>query len=580
MRLLRHGLGLLSALVLLGTARADAPPDPLRLMPDQADVVAQVRDPRKLVETFTTLPQVRELLTLEAVQELYDSTNSRRFYQLVAYFEKELGLPWPELVDRIAGGGAALGVKFGPDPAPALLVIQGKDEALVRRFVKVGLGIVEQELARTESKDKIERGTYRDLETVHIGKGFHAAVAGSALLVSNTDHALKLAIDLFRDGDKKSVRHVPGLAEAGKLLPPGPLASLWVSLKLAHASKQGQEIFELPNNQPILTVFFGGWLDVARRAPFICAGLYHDEKGFLTTVRMPAGRNGMPTELAMHLPPADFPGLLPLLEPAGVLYSSSYFLDASKFWEHRAKLVNAKQLPTLEQFDKNSGRFLLGNRLSDLLSQTGARQRLVVANQHATGYKRTPGVRITSFALVIEMRQPEKFSKSMDAVFRGAALLAGTQINLKLTEEKYRDRAIVSYRFPEDSDFKPDVNDIRFNFSPCFATVGDQFIVSSTTELCRDLIDQVQKEQRTIKGKHETITVRSRVYGSGGAESLRVAQDDLVAQTILAQALPPDKAREQVQALANWVQRLGTLDIESAYGATEFRYDIRLKLGK
>ncbi len=406
-------LGWLSCLVLLGTATiapAEAPPDPLRLMPDQADLVLQVRNPRRLVEAFTTLPQLKELQQFEVVQELYDSTNYRRFYQLVAYFEKELGLPWPELLDRVAGGGAVVGVKFGPDPAPALLVVQSKDEALLGKFVALGEQLLEQELTRAESKDKLERGSYRDTKTVRIGKGFHAAVVGSALLVSNVDYGLQRAIDLYRDGDKKSMRHVAGLTESRRLLPPNPLASLWVSLEPAHRSKQGKEVFEVPNGQPIFTVLLGGWLDVARRAPYLCAGLFQDEQGFLATVRMPRGRDGMPNFLAAHLPPADFPGVLPLLEPKGVLYSTSYFLDVSKFWDYRAKLLNAKARQQVDAFDANSGRFLLGTRFSQLLAEVGARQRLVVANQHAAGYQRKPGARVPSFAFVVEMRQPEKFS--------------------------------------------------------------------------------------------------------------------------------------------------------------------------
>ncbi len=168
----------------------------------------------------------------------------------------------------------------------------------------------------------------------------------------------------------------------------------------------------------------------------------------------------------------------------------------------------------------------------------------------------------------------------MDPLLRTAALLASTQVNLKLVEEKYAGHKIIGYRFPEDGELKVDVNEIRFNFSPCFTTVGDQFIASSTLELCRDLIDQVQKEQAPIRSQRDTVSVHFRLYSTGGAGALKAAQDDLIAQTILAQALPPEKAREQVQTLIDWVQRLGTLEVESAYGRNDFRYDLRVKFGK
>src|SRR5208283_243986 len=170
--------------------RAETPPDPLRLIPDQADLVFKIERPRQLVEAIINLDVIKQLQTLEAFKEFNDSTNYRRFYQFLAYFEKQMGGQWPDLVDRLAGGGAALGVKFGPDPAPVLLVIQSKDEELLRKFVKLGKEIIESELARQQSRERFEIGSHRNIEVHHLGDGFFAAIAGSALLVSNKKEAM------------------------------------------------------------------------------------------------------------------------------------------------------------------------------------------------------------------------------------------------------------------------------------------------------------------------------------------------------------------------------------------------------
>ena len=98
----------LALLLLAAPARADAPPNPLRLVPDEADLLVQVDNPRRLLESFLNLDLFRQAQGLDAVREFYDSTNYRRFLQLVAHFEKQLGAPWPELIDRLAGGGAAV----------------------------------------------------------------------------------------------------------------------------------------------------------------------------------------------------------------------------------------------------------------------------------------------------------------------------------------------------------------------------------------------------------------------------------------------------------------------------------------
>ena len=561
-------------------ARADAPPDPLRLVPREADLFLQVNDPRHLVDTVRALPALEAWYDLQPVKEYRDSTNARLFAQLVAYFEKELGAKWPDLLDRLAGGGAVVAVKLGPNPAPALLVVQGKDEELLHKFVRLGLDVAEQELARRGSKDRPEKGSYRNVETVRIGGQLHAAVVGSALLVSNFEEVLHRGIDLHLDGDKASLAGNPGVAEARKLLPGRPAGMAWLNLETVRKAPQAKDVFTLPRDNFLLTVTAGGILDVVGRSPFLCAGLYADEDGLALRGRLPRGRDGLAPALATHVPLAGRPGSRPVLRPHGVIYSDSFYLDVGKFWEGREKLFTAQQVKQFEDFDKNSGRFLAGNRFSKLLTQAGPYQRLVVAHQASPGYKTRPKTTIPAFAVVVEMREPDEFAKGMETVLRGAALLAGAQARLKLTEEKHGEHTLVGYRFPEDRPLKGDVNDIRFNFSPCFCAVGDQFFASSTIELGHELIDLLEKEAKDGGDQGQSAAQRTLVSSAGGAELLQSFEDVLLTQAILDQALSPDAAREQVRTFIDLVRRLGVLEREVSYDANEVRYDVRLKLAR
>src|SRR4051812_31015232 len=118
---------LLGLSVLAGPARADSAADPVRLVPAQADLLLHVPAPRRAVEAFTGFDWRRQWGQLNSVPEPLASPTARRGQQLIAYFEKQLGLPWPELLDRVAGGGMAAATKFGMDPPPALFIIQGTD---------------------------------------------------------------------------------------------------------------------------------------------------------------------------------------------------------------------------------------------------------------------------------------------------------------------------------------------------------------------------------------------------------------------------------------------------------------------
>jgi hypothetical protein len=579
-RFLLACLGLLLTTALL---RADAPPDPVRLVPEQADLLLEVHHPRQLVEGATTLDLVNQLRAVDQVRELLDSTTFRRFYQIVTYFEKQLGTAWPEMLDRLAGGGVVLAAKQGDNPGHALLVIQGKDAELTKKFAHLGLDVLEQELARQDLKAALKKGSYRGLETAQLGNDFHAAIAEAAILVSNREEVLHAAVDLHLDGGKKSLVHTADFVEARKLLPSDVLASAYLSFGTLHKSPAAKDLFEFPRTNPVgnlLTILFGGYADVVGRAPFICAGLVPQKDGLVATIRMPRGREGMSPVSSVHLPPPGQPGSLPLLEPKDVMFSSSFFVDISKFWDDRAKLFAPEYVKILEEFDKNAPGPLGGNKVQSLLTMTGAYHRVVVANQANRGYKIAPKVILPAFAVVVEERDPEAFSKTAETALRAAALLASTQVRLKLTEEKHGDLTLVGYRFPENVKVKQDVNDVRFNLSPCFFSVGKFFVASSTLELGHELADLLQKEQSGSPAKADPATVRSQAYGRGGADFLTSVEDVLLTQAILDQALTPEAAREQVHKLLALVRKLGVVKFDSGYGDNDFHYDARLILGK
>jgi hypothetical protein len=574
MHRLRHDrccLAFLTLVLAALPARAESPPDPLRLVPAEADLFFKVENPRRLLDAVHYDELIEQLRGIPFLREQLESANVRRLLQFLAYYEKQLGFERMELLDRLAGGGVALGVKIGPNPAPALLVIQGRDEALMRKFLALTTEIVEAEIARQGAGEPTQRERYRDVEIVRFSKDAYAAVAGSALLVSNVGKTVQLGVDLFKDGGGKSLAGSPRVEEARKQLPPAPLA--WASLNLETTLHKSLG----DSKGPSIFLLLGGWFDVARRAPYLAAGFYEKDGTYLASVRMPRGRHGMPAVLDGHLPPAGQVASRPLLEPPGVLASASFYLDLAKLWEHRADVLDEQQLKGLNELEKNFQRLLAGANLGDLLQQVGTQHRLVVVHQAKSVYKTTPAVRLPAFAIVLDMRKPEKLGRSLEAILRAAALLAGTQVRLKLVEEEHGDRTIVGYRLVEGESLPGDPTNLRYNFCPCFVRVGNQFVVSSTMELGHKLVDLLEQEAKGAAAGSSS-PARVQLYAAGGVALLETFEDQLVAQTVLGQAASPQEARQQVRALGDLVRKLGTLRLETNYGEQDFRFDITLSL--
>lgn len=562
--------------------RADAPPaasDPLRLVPAQADLVLQLERPRTLHDAVFALDAVKQLKELDALREYYDSTNFRRFTQLLAHFEKKLGAAYPDLLDRLAGGGAALAVRFEQEKPPVLLVVQGKDAAATRDFARLALEVVTQELARAEKPARPEKITHRGIEGHRLGNEFFLVAAGQALLVSNSEKAMKAAIDLHCDGDAKSLRRSPEFAEARKLLGAETLASFWVNMNRAREFAQFKVALDTFTTDPTFTLLIGGVGDAARRAPFVCGGMNKTADGFAFDVCFPRGRDGMGEAAKLVLPAAGQAGSLPPLEPKDVLFSMSYFLDLKTAWENRTKLLNKDALKGIGELEKNSAYFLGGTKLSKLLSMTGPHQRFVQAAAiPSTVYKKAaPKVRISPFAVVQEVRDPD-FAKTMNFSLRAAGLIGAFQFNLRMVEEKVGDVTLVTYRFAEDKPLKQDPNGARYNFTPCFALVGDQFFAASTVELGRELVGLLQAEAKA-RATCSPAPAQLRFYSSGAAASLRGVREQLITQAVLAQALTPEAARAQADAIVHLVEGLGTVRMHTTYTPTTTRLSLRAVVG-
>src|SRR4029077_16035083 len=155
--------------------------------------------------------------------------------------------------------------------------------------------------------------------------------------------------------------------------------------------------------------------------------------------------------------------------------------------------------------------------------------------------------------------------------FRSGALFFTFKVGLNLKEESYKGCDMVSYFFSETKKVEGDAANVRFNFSPTYVAVGDQFVVSATAELARDMIDVLQAEK---KPKASKASMQTKLFASGFADIARANEDAALTQLILAQALPPTTAKNELRAILDLVDRLGSLRLEINYGQNDFRYDI------
>jgi hypothetical protein len=568
----------LAAVVALPALAAAGPSDPLRLIPKDAGLAVVVENPRKLAETVRDLDAYRSAQSLPAVREFLDSTVARRFFRLVDYYERELGGKWPELLDKVAGGGVALGAQLGPNPAPALLAVRGTDEAAVAEFFRLAVAALEQEAARQAGGEaptaRVRKAAHNGVETVHLGDEFHAARVGPVIYVSNKEASLFAGLDL-KPGE--SVADRSGPAAARKLLGGDPLAWAWLDFAKIKEGKQAKDFFESTRKDLFQTLVFGSSADAFRRSDFVAAGLYRTAGGFAAKVRLPAKRADLPAEFALHAPAPDKPGSLPLLEPKGVVYSQSFYLDLGALWTDRKKLINEQQLKDIEKAEKDISKFLPGTTLGKLLEMSGPYHRIVAVQRDEKLYSVTPDQAIPPFALVSSMRDPQ-FGKTASSAIRAGAMLATFQVGLAMSEEQYDGVTIVSYRFPENKPFPGgDPGKVRFNFVPCFAVVGDYLVASSSPGLVKELIPELRKT--SDPAKCSPAVWRAKTYAAGLAQTIRDNPEPVVTNAVLTDGVGLEEAKRQVAALADWVATLGAAELSIDHQADAYQIKVEWKTG-
>ena len=552
------------------SAFAQEAKNPLRFLPSQVEWVVKIDRPRELFNAVEKNDLFEQAQKLAGVREFYDTTNFQQLYQLIAYFEKQLGKSRDEIIDELASGGIVLGAKLTP-PQGVVLVIQSKDEVALRKFVDLALDVLQKEFDRQESKERIVRKKQDGYDVGQIGAKINFALVDAALIITSDEKVLKIALATnAKKNGQTSVLQVPGFVAAANKAPAKALAWTWLNLEQVRKNPQFTDGLKAASLDPLQMVLFGGFTDLLRRSPDVSAALTSTAaNGYRLGIAMPVGREGM-APIKHMIVPADDTGMLPPLSAPRALSSSSYYLDLGQLWEKRVEILGKKNADGLDEGDKNLAKFLGGIKLAKLLKGIGPNHRLVFAQQKERPYKVKPTTAVPAFALVVDMRDPS-FAKDMNSIFRSAALLATFSIGLNLKEETYKDCEMVSYFFTEAKKYDGDLEGIRFNFTPTYVTVGNQFVISATKELARDVVDALKDEQ---KQKPIQASMRTQLYASGFADIIRSNEDATLTQLILSQALPPNTAKEELRTILDWVERLGTLRLESNYGANDFRYDI------
>jgi hypothetical protein len=531
--------------------------DPLQYIPSQANLVLKIEKPRAMVEAITEHKFFKQYAQLPQLKEVLESTNFKRGFQLLAHLEKKLGAKWPSVLDDLGSNGIALGTVTGKNPAPLVLILEGKDEKRVAELWDALLATVEEEVQRDAPQAKIEPKTEGKIRYFD-GGDFLTAQLGTTIAITNNKEAGK-AIGKLLLGDGKGILANDHVMSAKKLQGGDPLAWLWYDLDQLKESQAAKDFFAATKKEFLQTVVIGSSVDAARRASFISVGLFQKDDALKLTVKLPAKRADLPEELALHVPmKPDVPGTLPILNVPGAFYSQSFYLDIATLWTDRKRLLNDDIRKQFEEGEKQISKLLPGTTLGKLLEMSGPHHRFVMTERGKNYYKQVADYPLPEMALVTSMRDP-KFGAKMKTTIRTAMALASSTYTWSMKETKHDDVDIVSYYFSETKPYADDPTNFRFNFVPSFAVVNDSLVLATSPDLIKDLIPELKKP---INPKAcSPVVWRNRITGDGIATALLARPERSLSTQVLNTGLSLGEAKAQLNDLAKILRTAGEVGL-------------------
>lgn len=552
-------------------------------VPPDAVLALEISQPAAVLDLAAD-PQVIETVTsLPSYQKAAKETKLREFLTGVSFLEARLDIRWPAALHKLLDGGLLLSIH--PQNG-VLLITEAKDESLLRELHEVVTAIAKGEAKKAGQPDRVASKEYKGVTAWTFGSDESHAIVDNRFIIANRPSLLKAVLDLRAKAGGESLASLPAFQAAKQAVGPQALGVAFVNMEVFKQLPPIQKALET-NENPMAALLFAAVTDAMRQANWLGLGLDLD----LNRLTLKATANGQtadaPSQAAFTFPSQPSEGALPNLDVPGLIAGLSLYRDLHSFYAAKDELF-PERTSGLIFFENMMGIFFSGRDLTEeVLGETRPEIRFVVAEQEYDPSIGTPRIQLPSFGAIFRLRNPEKAALVAEEAWQKAVGLVNVtrgqkaQTGLIFDRVEYKDvRFSVAYFPTVDEKDKSDL-DLRFNFRPALARVGEYLVVASTEGLAKDLIDAVKKQAtESVKALAQTHSLIE-VDAARLASILQTNRDAMVRQTMVGKGKTRDEAESEFDFLVTLVRYLGRvkLDIASPQGQQQASLEVELQVG-
>ena len=329
-------------------------------------------------------------------------------------------------------------------------------------------------------------------------------------------------------------------------------------------------------DNPLGSLLFGGIVELAATSDYLGMSVDHDKHGF----RIRWGLDGGPSTVpAAHRPFFSDPksagtGSLPELD--GLIGGFAVHRDFAGWYQAREHLVEPELLPEFDKFETGLGNFLPGRDFGeDVLPLLGSQVVLIAAPQTYEHLDGRPGVQLPGFAMIVDLQDPQAggdlfslFFQTLMAILNIEAGQQGRQPWI-VASESYNGAQIAFARY-----LKRPVGQrlpIVFNFTPSATRIGKRFVICTSRDLCRKLVDHLQKPASDTSRENRNFAFELR--GASVAKALEANHELLTAES-LKEGKTLQQANRDMQYIFDLIRRIDHVRLSTHVRPRAFQLEL------
>jgi hypothetical protein len=552
-------------------------------IPRDAVIVVDIAQPQQLLDQLLDDRVTKAVTAAPQYQAATDNPEFKQLVGLVKYYQEKYEVDLRGLAGKLLGGGVTWAI--GPKEAN-LLIVDTQDAKLleeVHEFLRV---VTRGEAEKRGQANPITSAEYRGLTGWRFGPDEAHAIVGNRLLLTNKPDWLKAAADLKADGSDASVAKSPNFCTARAAIGANAVASIYADLALLKQIPQLQTALSKNGENPLASLLFAPVLAALRESNWLAIGAGIEGRKLV----FEAALDGTPSDASslegFSTPATAQGGAMPNFAVPRQIASLSFYRDLHQFYAAKDKLF-PERTSGLIFFENMMGIFFTGRDLTDeVLAETTPEVRFVVAEQQYDPKVGTPQVQLPGFAVVLRMKNPDKFAPVAEEAFQKALGLVNftrgqaAQPGLIIDRPMYGDVKYTVAAFAPPSQPSESPVGMHVNFQPTLAMPKGYLIISSAEGLARDLIDALKEEAagnvQPLAGMHSLLTVD----GSRVASILNANRENLILQNMVEKG----NTREQAAAGLDMGLKIGSairqvsLSMGNRDGQTRVKLEIAVEV--